>query len=78
MSAGDALRPVLEFFPGRSSRWVNESCRAGRIPRAVKIGRTWMVREADIEALVERRGRPTKTKITVADAAAELAKRGLS
>ena len=48
----DALVPVIAFFPGRSPRWVAESCRAGRIPGAVRVGERWRIRESEISAFV--------------------------
>ena len=42
------MRPfilVKDLFPGRSARWVADSCRAGRIPGATKVGASWFVQE---------------------------------
>ena len=68
------LLPVSFYFPGRSARWVADSCRAGRIPGAFKVGKAWFIRAADVELLGSSapRGVPT-----VEDAAADLRRRGV-
>ena len=58
------LLPVATFFPGRSPRWIADACRAGRIPGAIKIGRIWMMRPADVDALVAGR---SGTRVPTAD-----------
>jgi hypothetical protein len=69
------LVPVISFFPGRSPRWVAESCRAGRIPGAVRVGKQWLIRESEIAAFVA--GRAPRGAPTVADAEADLRARGV-
>src|SRR4051794_16064678 len=39
----DVLRPVSVFVPDWTRRRIAESCRAGRIPGAKKVGREWMM-----------------------------------
>lgn len=70
----EPLQPVAAVFPALSKRAVNEACRAGKIPGAVKVARTWMIRARDVEALVNRE---PACMPTVADAIADLRKRGL-
>lgn len=71
----DALRPAIEFFPGRSPRWIADACRAKRIPGAVKIGRVWMLRASDVERLVTKKSKRLPTPEEVAE---DLRRRGLS
>jgi len=73
-TSDDALLPVTFFFPGRSPRWVAESCRAGRIPGAVKIGKSWFTRASDVDRLVAGTSRGVPT---VEDATADLRRRGV-
>jgi hypothetical protein len=70
------LVPVISFFPGRSLRWVAESCRAKRIPGAVRVGKQWLIRESEIAAFIAGTGRPRGVP-TVEDAAADLRRRGI-
>ena len=71
----DAFLPVISFFPGRSLRWVADTCRAGRIPGAMRIGRAWVIRAADVDAFVA--GKAARGARTVADAETELRARGV-
>lgn len=48
----DVLIPVSEFFPGRSARWIADTCRAGKIPGAIKVGHQWRIRPRDFDAFV--------------------------
>lgn len=73
---GFALIPVTSFFPGRSSRWVAENCRSGRVPRAVRVGRTWMIRPLDFAAFVSG-GSASREVPSVDDALADLRARGV-
>lgn len=79
MSEIDPLRPVVDYFPGRTARWIADACRARRIPGAVKVGNVWMVRESSIAAMVEAANvAPTPYRLpTVEEAAAELRALGL-
>ena len=74
MSAVFALSPVASYFPGRSARWVADSCRAGRVPGAFKVGKSWFIRPGDVEALGS--GAPQGAP-TVDDALADLRRRGV-
>jgi hypothetical protein len=47
----DALIPVARLFPEKSPRWCAENCRLRRIPGAFKVGKTWYVTAAAVEAL---------------------------
>ena len=47
MSADLVFVLVALYFPGRSPRWVAEACRAGRIPGARRVGKSWMWRAVD-------------------------------
>ncbi len=69
------LVPVISFFVGRSPRWVAESCRAGRIPGAVRVGKQWLIRESEIAAFIAGMG--PRGVPTVEDAAADLRRRGV-
>jgi hypothetical protein len=69
------LVPVISFFPGRSLRWVAESCRAKRIPGAVRVGKQWLIRESEIAAFIAGAG--PRGMPTVEDAAADLRRRGV-
>jgi len=48
----DPLRPVAALFPTRSRRWVADTCRAGRVPGAIKVGREWLISESAAAAFV--------------------------
>ncbi len=65
-----AFRLATSFFPDRSARWVNDSCRAGRIPGAKKIGGSWFLTAQD----VERMSTPVPTE---EEALADLRRRGV-
>lgn len=52
VGSSEAFLPVSFYFPGRSLRWIADSCRAGRIPGAVKVGRGWFMRGGDADRLV--------------------------
>lgn len=68
MADSDALLSVTEAATrlGVSSRRVRALIDAGRLP-AQKIGRTWVIREADLAKVTERpqgwpKGRPRRQK----------------
>lgn len=46
------LVPVRTVIPSWSTRRVNEACREGRIPGAVKVGRDWFLAAHDVARLV--------------------------
>ena len=51
----DALRPLIDFFPGRSRRWISDLCTSPQRPSgAIKIGHVWSIRERDFRAWVDR------------------------
>lgn len=79
MSEIDPLRPVADYFPGRTLTWIAKSCRACRIHGAVKVGNVWMIRESSIAAMVEAANAPpTPYRLpTVEEVAAERAALGL-
>jgi len=72
----DGLVSVASLFPDRSLRWVAESCRAGRIPGARRIGKVWFVRPTDFAAFVSG-NEATRDVPTEAEATADLRRRGI-
>lgn len=72
---GEPLHPVATYFPGRSDRWIAESCRAGRIPGAVLVGRQWLIRQSSVDELVA--GAAPRPVPTVDEATADLRARGV-
>lgn len=72
------LRPVQLFFPDCSPRWVADNCRAGKIPGAVKIGKTWMISETDMSKLTSAKAAKSERRVpTLEEATADLKRRGL-
>ena len=82
--ANDRTDPVLELamstyrlvssiFPDRTSRWVNDACRRGAIPHAVKIGGSWFLLDRDVARL----GSDAPRVPTIEDADAILRARGI-
>lgn len=66
---------VASLFPDRSGRWVNETCRRGGVPGAVKIGGAWYLSPA---ALAKLGSTPAASPTpTVEDAEADLRSRGV-
>jgi hypothetical protein len=74
----DPLVSVVDLFPGRSKRWVADTCRAGRIPRAVRIGRTWMIRRRDFEAWLAGTSSSPAQPPSVEDAISVLRRHGVA
>jgi hypothetical protein len=85
MTEPTAIRPVIDHFPGRTPRWVNDQCRAGRIRGAIKIGRTWMITTAAVDRLFgggtaandDVRAAPEPVVPTMDEALADLRARGI-
>jgi hypothetical protein len=76
--SADGLRPLTVFFPDKSLRWIADACRAKRIPNAVKVGKTWMVRPSDFERWITRaQDRARAPAPSIEEATAELRRRGL-
>lgn len=74
------LRPVQLFFPDQTPRWIADTCRAGKLPGAVKVGKVWMIRESDIERLTKSKAekQAEERRIpTVEEAMADLRRRGV-
>ena len=46
----DALRPITDYLPARSARWIADAARAGRLAGAVKVARTWCWTSSDYRA----------------------------
>ena len=75
----DGLLPVSQFFPGRTARWVEDLCRGGRLPGAVKVGRTWTIRRSDFERFVGAKAKHLPPRApTVDEAMADLRRRGVA
>lgn len=75
----DGLAAVQQFFAGRSARWVADLCRSGRLPGAVKVGRTWMIRRSDFERFVGAKAKHLPPTVpTVDEAMADLRRRGVA
>ena len=72
------LRPLVDFFPGRSRRWISDLCRSDKRPTgAVKVGASWMIRAADFERWLVAQQRADRPALpTVDDALADLRRRG--
>lgn len=66
--------PVKSLFPTKSARWVADNCREGRIPGAVKFGRTWMIKASTLEKAPKTEA---PSVFTVEDALADLRRRGI-
>ncbi len=67
---------VLSVFPERSPRWVNATCRAGKIPRAFKVGGAWFILASDVARLASG-GSPEVPTVDAATATADLRARGV-
>lgn len=66
---------VRDAFPSRSARWVNDVCRAGKVPGARKIGGAWFWTPADAEAFAKGEA-ANDARLTVEQAADELRRMG--
>jgi hypothetical protein len=71
----DQLFPVTTFFPSWTPRRVNENCREGRIPGAVRVGRTWMMTATAYARFTT--GRDARGVPSIEDAYADLRRRGV-
>jgi hypothetical protein len=63
------------FFRDRSARWVADTCRAGRVPGAIKVGKVWMIRASDFEAFVTGSKAPERPQPQTPEDAAEVLRR---